>query len=555
MAAFFPESQSPSNSSPNSLQKRRLPRWLTWLLVALVMLGVGWRFTNLPGRYYWNDEAVTGLRTSGYFIDDFKRQFDNRVIAFGDLQVFQRAKPGSNLANTVQSLAIEDAKHPPLYSILVWAWKRIFGESLLGVRAFSALISVLILPAVYWFGVELFGSSLVGWLSMTLVALSPVHLLYAQEARAYSLWTLAIVVSSAALLWAMRRWQLGEKAIGPWLLYIFAGAVGVYSQTLFGFTLLAHLLYVGLQGWQVRRRGLKFVSHLWGSFALALVTIGGLFVPWLVQILNTQTMLKATTGWVLSPMPKLKIVKHWLVGWSAMFLDWDGLVAAAIRNGTDQWTMYGPRIIIVIGVLAALVYLCRRAQPAAAWFLMLFIGTTVGGLMVPDLVTGGQRSISARYFLGVYVAMQMAVAYWFAMKLESRSRLRQQIALGMLGLLFGLQILSCNTILQSSVWWNKNVNIFAAMQVINRSAKPYVIAEPEGMNPGTLVAMSYGVKSEVPLQLTDLKAIPAIPNGFSDVFIFSTNGKRSRSIHDLYEKQYGVRLQSVAEGMLWRVDR
>jgi hypothetical protein len=105
------------------------------------------------------------------------------------------------------------------------------------------------------------------------------------------------------------------------------------------------------------------------------------------------------------------------------------------------------------------------------------------------------------------------------------------------------------------VWWNKNVNIFAAMQTINRSAKPYVITESGGMNPGTLVAMSYGVRSGVPLQLADLKAIPPIPDGFSDVFVFSTSGKQAGSIHDLYEKQYGVMLESVSEQMLWRVQR
>jgi uncharacterized membrane protein len=309
MAASFPESQSTKS------QPLKLPRWLAWVLVGLVVLGIGWRLTNLSGRYYWNDEAVTGLRTSGYLIDDFKNQFDNRVVKFGDLQRFQRAKPGSDLNNTVRSLAIEDAKHPPLYSILVWGWKRIFGESLAGVRAFSAVIGVLVLPAVYWLGMELFGSRAVSGLATALVALSPVHLLYAQEARAYSLWTLAIVVSSAALLWAMRRWRSGKRAIGPWLVYVLAGTVGVYSQTLFGFTLLAHLIYVGLQGWGASDRGLKS-RQLWGPFGLALGSIGGLFVPWLLQILKTQTMLKATTGWVLVPLPKLTIVKHWLVGLS-----------------------------------------------------------------------------------------------------------------------------------------------------------------------------------------------------------------------------------------------
>lgn len=39
---------------------------------------------------------------------------------------------------------------------------------------------------------------------MALIAVSPFHVLYAQEAREYSLWTVTILLSSAALLRAMR---------------------------------------------------------------------------------------------------------------------------------------------------------------------------------------------------------------------------------------------------------------------------------------------------------------------------------------------------------------
>jgi uncharacterized membrane protein len=92
-------------------------------------------------------------------------------------------------------------------------------------------------------------------------------LLYAKEARAYSLWTLAIVASSASLLWAMRRSRSNVKPsiknTLPWLSYIFWASVGVYSQTLFGFVLLAHLIYVGIQGWQEEKRFLGVPSVIW----------------------------------------------------------------------------------------------------------------------------------------------------------------------------------------------------------------------------------------------------------------------------------------------------
>jgi hypothetical protein len=229
-------------------------------------------------------------------------------------------------------------------------------------------------------------------------------------------------------------------------------------------------------------------------------------------------MLKATTSWVLTQIPMIKIIKYWLVGLSAMFLDWDGLVGADIRNGVDQLSMYWPRVFVSAGVIGALIFMCRRA-PNRGWMLpLILIGTSVGGLMLPDLLTGGQRSIAARYFLGVYIAFQIAVAYLFSVKLIKRSIIWKII----FGIVIMMQIMSCGTILQSAIWWNKDVNILAVVEEINRSDKPFIITESGGVNPGTLIAMSYRVKPETLLQLADLENIPEVPKGYSDVFIFTT---------------------------------
>jgi uncharacterized membrane protein len=528
-------------------------RWLWLLLLLVVVLSTCLRFTQLDGRYYWNDEAVTGLRTAGYQIGDFKSQFDNRLIDWRDLQVFQQPKPGAGLDATIQSLAIEDAKHPPLYSILVWHWRRIFGDSLLGIRAFSVIISLLSFPAVYWLTWELFASPPVAAIATIFVALSPVQLLYAQEARAYSLWTLAIVSASAALLWAIRAWEQQRHRCLAWLIYVITATIGLYTQTLFGLVLIAHMFYVGWQGWRITGRRWFSIPPIILTYPIALGAIFAAFWPWLHHILNTQKMLQATTGWVLIPLPKLTIIKHWLVGLSAMFLDWDGFAFADITNGTDRFISNGPRLLVVSCAIGAIGFLCRKA-PARAWvFLLALIGTSVGFLMLPDLISGGQRSISARYFLGVYVAIQIAVAYLFSVKIFSQVGIRSTIWKLMLGLVMTLQIASCTTILQSHVWWNKNVNIYAVTQAINRSAQPLVLTESGGMNPGTLIAMSYAIKPGVTLQLVDLNNIPPIPTGFSDVFIFTTAAKGPDSIHTAYERANGRQSIAIAQQMLWKM--
>jgi len=65
------------------------------------------------------------------------------------------------------------------------------------IRSLSAIISLLVFPGVYWLLPGIWVVN--GWIAIALIAVSPFHILYAQEAREYSLWTVTIALSSAAL--------------------------------------------------------------------------------------------------------------------------------------------------------------------------------------------------------------------------------------------------------------------------------------------------------------------------------------------------------------------
>ncbi len=62
---------------------------------------------------------------------------------------------------------------------------------------------------MYWLCQELFHDSSTRWVAVGLMAVSPFHVLYAQEAREYSLHTALILVSSTLLLRSLRlaTWQ------------------------------------------------------------------------------------------------------------------------------------------------------------------------------------------------------------------------------------------------------------------------------------------------------------------------------------------------------------
>jgi uncharacterized membrane protein len=79
----------------------------------------------------------------------------------------------------------------------------------------------------------------VGWIAVLLVASSPFHVLYAQEAREYSLWTVTILLSSALLLRSIRR-----KTKSSWATYALGLAVGLYTFPFTVFVMLGHGIYV-----------------------------------------------------------------------------------------------------------------------------------------------------------------------------------------------------------------------------------------------------------------------------------------------------------------------
>ncbi len=164
------------------------PKGLRFLLIVILALGVFFRFVNIDRKVYWFDETFTSLRISGYTEKEAIAQLcNNQQIGVEDLQKYQHPTPGRTLTDTLKSLALEDPQHPPLYYLMTRFWVQWFGSSVAVIRSLTALFSLLALPCMYWLCLELFNSSLVASVAVAMLAVSPFHVLYAQEAREYSL--------------------------------------------------------------------------------------------------------------------------------------------------------------------------------------------------------------------------------------------------------------------------------------------------------------------------------------------------------------------------------
>jgi uncharacterized membrane protein len=513
------------------------------LLLVIVAIGFYFRFANLDRKVYWNDEVWVSVRLSGHTGSQVIRQiFDGREIGVNDLQRYQHVNPESRMADTIIALAVEDAAQPPFYYFIARLWVKVFGDSIKAIRSLSAVISLLSLPCLYWLCRELFDLSLVGWIAVALMAVSPFHILYAQEAYQYSLWTVIIIVSNAALLRGLqvqRRWV--------WSIYAASIAVGLYTHTLFSLVVIAHGVYIA--GVYLRKSNLNELRLPKSVTCYVLAVLAGLigYAPWAVVIIVMRSDLHPS--WLNKKLSLLELIRQWSYNFSSVFFDTGGYV----------YGIGGPLINLVsLSILSLAAYslyvLCRTA-PKRTWF---FVVTLAGSVFVPlmllDLVWGGQRSAIARYLIPAYLGIQLAFAHLVATRMVSPSFLQRTIWQGLLVILIGAGIISCAISSQAEAWWNKAAsrNIPEVARIINRYSRPLVISDSSGLNPWNLISLSYRLEPKVRFRLAMDPDVPAMSNGFSEVLLFNPDESLRRQL----EMDERFRVEPVSrDGMLWQLVR
>ena len=514
------------------------PTWLRFLIIVLLVLGVFFRFVNLDRKVYWHDEVITSLHLAGHIADDLKPQvFNGKVIGVKDLQTYQHPTPQTSLMDTINALVVEDPQHPPLYYVLARFWMQWFGSSVAVVRSVSAVISLLVFPCIYWLCLELFESSLVGWVAIALIAVSPVHVVFAQEAREYSLWMVITLLSSASLLRAMR---LNTK--NSWLIYAATLALGLYSLPLIALTALGHGIYI------IAINGCRWNKTISG-YLLACVTATLAFAPWILLTFNSLTKAQETTAWSSSKVPLSRLVKSWAGNVSRVFFD--------INLDAGAFFLYTltPVLISLILVIYSFYLLYKSSSKKSFLFTLTMLGVPALALIVPDLVLGGLRSTVPRYLVPCYLSILLSVAYLLGHQIVSGSFFQQKLWQFITIVVISAGVVSCIVNSQSQVWWNKkpsNMHVQSA-KIINKSDRPLLISIFHGANAGELLSMSYLLDPKVRLQLVVEPNIPKIPDNFSDVFVFNPTPALKSGL----EKNYNSTVEPVepSEILLWKLKK
>jgi len=114
-----------------------------------------------------------------------------------------------------------EVAHVP-YFFLLSLWTSCVGESVWGLRSFSALIGTLTVALVGLVGARLAGQR-VGVIASILAAVHPLHIHYSQEARVYAFWALMSLGMVYALMVAVRtgrRMWWVSFAVSAWLVVL-----------------------------------------------------------------------------------------------------------------------------------------------------------------------------------------------------------------------------------------------------------------------------------------------------------------------------------------------
>ena len=503
-------------------------------LVTILLLGICFRFVNLDKKVYWHDEVYTSLRITAHSRSELvESAFIGEEISAYELLKYQQLDPKRTLVQAIHLLGVEDSQHSPLYYVMLRFWVQWFGNSVGTIRSLSAWISLLVFPCLYWLCQKLFASSQIAWIAIALAAVSPVQVLFAQEAREYSLWTVTILLMSAAFLQAIQ-----QKTVLSWGVYAVTVILGLYTFLLSALVMLSHGIYILMM--ERFRLNKTVVAYLTASLLGILA-----FMPWMVYIITYFYNFRISTGWTNEQLPLSNLVNSWIINCSRIFLDFD-------FDLSRHWEYYWIITIVLIEVYA-IYFTCQHSSPKIYLFIASLIGVTGLTLVLPDLILGGQRSISSRYLIPCFLGINLSVSYLIGMHLNI-TRSYQHVWGWLCFGLIGSGIFSCISIAQTDTWWNKAVSYHnpEIARIVNQTDHPFLISDAYATNPGNLVSLSYLFDSKVKLLLIpEVGRNPVFPNiDFSDKDIFILN--LPQAFRNKFETKYKVDLVAINQN-LWKV--
>lgn len=291
--------------------------------------------------------------------------------------------------------AVHDAIHPPLFYLLLKVWTWIGGESLLWLRLFPVVASLLCLVPFFLLCRRLEISPMASNLAPGIAAVHPYAVFYSQDIRMYCLLVLGALTST----WRFQCYMdLPSRRNLAWLTLV---------------NLL--LVYTHYYGWLIV--GLEFFYLLWlrrnvRGFAVSLLIVAVLFAPWAWvagQVLHGRG-LEQNLGWL--PRPQLN-------DFTWFFIE---------LAGFTEFPSHARLAVAVVLMLLVVTYR-RNREPGMQWLVWLWVLPAPAAFLVsqwfPQSIWGHRHLVFTLWpFLMVFAdsiwrsgwilrsAVVMAVCVW-----------------------------------------------------------------------------------------------------------------------------------------------
>lgn len=236
----------------DAVRPGRLPAVTIGLLLLILLLAAGLRLLHLSQQSFWLDEVMT-------------------------VNMVRRLIPSLTMSSTT----------PPLYYIMMSYWMGLVPETEAMVRLPSVFCGVAVVALVFFLGRRLFDRR-VGLAAALLMAVSPFHIHYSQEARAYSLMVMLTLASWLLLVRVMDRespLRFAAWAVTTVLLLL--------SHNYAVFLVAAQVAFILIWG---RHHGIRLSRWLIG-----IGLVGILFLPWIRVLLIMIEQLRNAQYWIQPP--------------------------------------------------------------------------------------------------------------------------------------------------------------------------------------------------------------------------------------------------------------
>jgi uncharacterized membrane protein len=351
--------------------------WFGTVVFGVLAIACVVRFWMLGAQDYWLDELHSLLNSAAH-----RAQFE--AVPCGE--ILSGVPRYTELASDSSARGVwhgmRDDSHPPLYFVLLYGWRRVFGDGEFAARFPAALFSVLsILPVALI--LREYGKRRVAIGAALLLTFGFAHIQMGQQTRPYSLAMLLVGIS----YWLLVKMELGWGGFSRRRKVLCAGTYGaalalaMLTHYFAGLALLGQVVYV-----LVRFRGARMVSWL----AAAGVASVAWAVVWLPGLLAQMDFIMGQ-DWV-----REQGADHW---WRTAVRAADLPVRLLLRTPLHDWQASGVvwQAGVGLGLTISSVIVVWRTRCREALVFLVWFAVPAVVLTVVDLSSDKQLLSHLRY--------------------------------------------------------------------------------------------------------------------------------------------------------------